>query len=60
MLSDDEKSRKLIENLDSVVKSLSKHLTASQQLNKDTEKGTKDISQSNNQRKIDIKIILDI
>lgn len=56
VLTDEEKSRKLINNLDNVVKSLSKHLTASQQLNKDTEKGIKDINQSNNQRKINIKI----
>lgn len=52
VLSNDEKSRQLIDKLDDVVKSLSNDLIASRQLNVQTDKGIKDINQSNNQRKI--------
>lgn len=51
-MANDEKSRKLINSLDNIVKSLPNHLIEAQQLNKDTEKAIKDVAQSNNQCKI--------
>lgn len=52
VLADNEKSRQLISNLDEIVKSLPNKIIASQQLNKDNDKTTKDIAHSNNQRKL--------
>lgn len=52
VMANDEKSRKLINSLDNIVKSLPDHYQAAQQLNKDTDKAIKDIIQSNNQCKI--------
>lgn len=52
VMSNDEKSRQLINSLDNVVKSLPNHLIAAQQLNKDTDKTIKDVTQSNKQCKI--------
>eukprot|EP00102_Acyrthosiphon_pisum_P016424 XP_008187385.2 PREDICTED: laminin subunit alpha [Acyrthosiphon pisum] len=49
VMANDEKSRKLIDSLDNVVKSLPDHLIAAQQLNKDTDKAIKDVTQSNKQ-----------
>jgi len=51
VMANDEKSRKLINSLDDVVKSLPNHLIAAQQLNKDTDKAIKDVTQSNKQCK---------
>jgi len=52
VMANDEKSRKLINTLDHVVESLPNHLVAAQQLNKDTDKAIKDVTQSNKQCKI--------
>jgi len=51
VMANDEKSRKLINSLDDVVKSLPNHLIAAQQLSKDTDKAIKDVTQSNKQCK---------
>lgn len=51
-LADDEKSRKLINDLSDLTDSLPNSLIASQELNKDSKNAQKDISQSNNQCKI--------
>jgi len=52
VMANDEKSRKLINRLDHVVESLPSHLIAAQQLNKDTDKAIKDVTQSNKQCKM--------
>lgn len=59
VLADNEKSHQLVSSLNSTVNSLPNQLIASQQLNKDTETSIKDINQSNNQCKINIKIIIE-
>jgi len=52
VMANDEKSRKLINTLENVVESLPSHIVAAQQLNKDTDKTIKDVTQSNKQCKI--------
>lgn len=51
VLADGEKSRQLISSLSDVLKSIPNHLTASQNLNNDTEQANKYYTQSNNQCK---------
>jgi len=51
VMANDEKSQKLINSLENVVKSLPNHLIVAQQLNKDTDTAIKDVTQSNKQCK---------